>query len=568
MAGAINAQVIFSGVSPAAIQGNYSMEYGEPGSGWGSPDLMLPVNSVEDTLVQYLTDTIACTAATNTADLAGQIAILFRGDCEFGTKVMNAEAAGAIACVIINNAPGGPVPMAAGTDGAGVTIPVVMIGDVDGEILINEMANGVVTVFLGNKALYYNDDFGLTERQILRPRFASMPSALATDGSEYDVELAGKIYNYGVNDQTGVTLQAIITLNGTEVYNETSAPLAISSGDSTDVTTLPTFSPAMWAEGYYSLQYITTSDASDEYPFDNELESDFVISASDLAYASIDETTLKQNSSGGVRPVDGSGNAIPYFSSCITFRDANASRLAPSAISFTAIKGNDAVDPSLEGEEFLVQVFEYNDVFTDVEDGGYVNPIGSYNDIVVQTYAFPSDLSDTVVTVTFDNDNIVALEDNQRYMFCATTFNEEVFLGTDSKRDYRRNIEYYKQPMFPVEGGSGSFNPNGFGAESVSSVSVSFIDAALVNLKDEKTAINMNAYPSPASDVLNVDFNKNEVSKVELVNMMGQTVVAQNVTNNAETATMNVASVENGVYIVKVYLTNNMTHTMQVVVNH
>jgi len=78
----------------------------------------------------------------------------------------------------------------------------------------------------------------------------------------------------------------------------------------------------------------------------------------------------------------------------------------------------------------------------------------------------------------------------------------------------------------------------------------------------------MNAYPSPASDILNVDFNNNEVNKVELVNMMGQTVVSQNVTNTSETAKMNVAGVENGVYIVKVYLDNNMTHTMQVVVNH
>src|SRR5690554_7991651 len=124
------------------------------------------------------------------------------------------------------------------------------------------------------------------------------------------------------------------------------------------------------------------------------------------------------------------------------------------------------------------------------------------------------------------------------------------------------------QPLFPIEAGAGNFNPNGFGPESVPGISVSFISSAQVSLKEEQLAINMNAYPSPASDVLNVDFKQNEVSKVELVNIMGQTVATQNVTNSAEKITMDVAGVDNGVYIVKVYLTNNMTHTMQVVVNH
>ena len=565
MANVINAQVIFSGVSPAEIQGNYALEYA---TGWGA-DLEVPANAVEETLVLYETDTLGCDPATNDADLLGKIAVLYRGDCEFGSKGLSAQNAGAIACVIINNQPGGPVGMAAGTQGPDVTIPVVMISDVDGEALVTEMQNGPVTVFIGNKAGYYADDLGLTKAQILRPRYSSVPSMIATNGTEYDLNLGGTVYNYGSNDQTAVTLQAIITYNGTEIYNQISTPEDMFSGDSL-VVTLPDFAPATWDEGYYKLVYKTTADAfTDEYDFDNEIESDFVISATDLSYAKIIDTTMLPNSSGGIRPVDGSGNAIPEYSSCIHFKDPNASRLAASAITFSAIKGSNAADTSLAGEEILLQIYTYDDVFTDMNDAGFSNPIQSFSDLVIQNYSFPSDLAGgEVITVDFDLENIVALEDDQRYMFCVTTFNEELYFGSDPDRDYTANRDFYMQPLFPIEAGAGNFNPNGFGPESVPGISVSFISSAQVSLKEEQLAINMNAYPSPASDVLNIDFKQNEVNKVELVNMMGQTVVAQDVASNANTTALDVAGVENGVYIVKVYLTNNMTHTMQVVVNH
>src|SRR5690554_2396098 len=565
MAGVINAQVIFSGVSPAEIQGNYALEYA---TGWGA-DLEVPANAVEETLVLYETDTLGCDPATNDADLLGKIAVLYRGDCEFGSKGLSAQNAGAIACVIINNQPGGPVGMAAGTQGPDVTIPVVMISDVDGEALVTEMANGPVTVFIGNKAGFYEDDLGLTKAQILRPRYSSVPSMIATDGTEYDLNLGGTVYNYGSNDQVDVTLQAIITYNGTEIYNQISTAEDMVSGDSL-VVTLPDFAPATWDEGYYKLVYKTTADAfTDEYDFDNEIESDFVISATDLSYAKIIDTTMLPNSSGGIRPVDGSGNAIPEYSSCIHFKDPNASRLAASAITFSAIKGSDATDTSLAGEEILLQIYTYDDVFTDMNDAGFSNPIQSFSDLVIQNYSFPSDLAGgEVITVDFDLENIVALQDDQRYMFCVTTFNEELYFGSDPDRDYTANRDFYMQPLFPIEAGAGNFNPNGFGPESVPGISVSFISSAQVSLKEEQLAINMNAYPSPASDVLNIDFKQNEVNKVEFVNMMGQTVVAQDVASNANTTALDVAGVENGVYIVKVYLTNNMTLTMQVVVNH
>ena len=66
----------------------------------------------------------------------GNIVVIMRGDCEFGFKVLAAENAGATAVIMINNVAGGPITMGAGANGGSVTIPSVMISDVDGTIFI------------------------------------------------------------------------------------------------------------------------------------------------------------------------------------------------------------------------------------------------------------------------------------------------------------------------------------------------------------------------------------------------------------------------------------------------
>jgi hypothetical protein len=73
---------------------------------------------------------------------AGKIAVIRRGDCSFVIKVKNAQNAGAIGAIVMNNVPGEPVPMG-GTD-ATITIPSVMISMADGDIIEAAMASGTV----------------------------------------------------------------------------------------------------------------------------------------------------------------------------------------------------------------------------------------------------------------------------------------------------------------------------------------------------------------------------------------------------------------------------------------
>ncbi len=87
-------------------------------------------------------DTDACDTITNAADIQGNIAVLRRGTCEFGTKVLAAETAGAIAVIVVNNAPGAPTVMAPGAVGDQVTIPSLMISQTDGDAIIAALQNG------------------------------------------------------------------------------------------------------------------------------------------------------------------------------------------------------------------------------------------------------------------------------------------------------------------------------------------------------------------------------------------------------------------------------------------
>jgi hypothetical protein len=84
----------------------------------------------------------ACDPITNGGALAGKIAIVRRGSCEFGVKVLAAEMAGAIAVIVVNNNPDPPIVMGPGAVGDQVTIPAVMVSDITGEAIITEVSGG------------------------------------------------------------------------------------------------------------------------------------------------------------------------------------------------------------------------------------------------------------------------------------------------------------------------------------------------------------------------------------------------------------------------------------------
>jgi extracellular elastinolytic metalloproteinase len=92
-----------------------------------------------------------CTAIST--GLAGRIALIDRGTCEFATKVLNAQRAGAIGAVIANNDAAHPddyFTMGSGADGGSVTIGSAMVSKNSGDAL---KALGGPTVTLAKLAV-------------------------------------------------------------------------------------------------------------------------------------------------------------------------------------------------------------------------------------------------------------------------------------------------------------------------------------------------------------------------------------------------------------------------------
>jgi hypothetical protein len=214
----INAQVSFEGVSPSSISGNsFVFEWAEPTGTWSTtiPDFNLQNTFVQDTLELVVDNSLSgnnpaytiphplasegCFDANGGAhsqpSLAGKIAVVWRGTCQFSLKAALAENNGAVAIVIINHS-GAPVGMAGGDSGLFINIPVVMISTTDGQLLLSEMANGPVEVFIGNKTGSSVNDLGSSKDVSNISKYGSVPTSFVQNGlNNFDLGLT--ITNFG-----------------------------------------------------------------------------------------------------------------------------------------------------------------------------------------------------------------------------------------------------------------------------------------------------------------------------------------------------------------------------------
>jgi len=132
--GGISGAVVFTSAnsttinSPASVAGSYASypttAFGPALNSTITADLVLANDDTAPT-------TDGCTIST--VSMTGKIALIRRGSCNFTVKVKNAQNAGAIGVIMMNNNPGTPIPMG-GTD-ATITIPSVMISQADGDTL-------------------------------------------------------------------------------------------------------------------------------------------------------------------------------------------------------------------------------------------------------------------------------------------------------------------------------------------------------------------------------------------------------------------------------------------------
>ncbi|RME46813.1 MAG: hypothetical protein D6791_07340 [Chloroflexi bacterium] len=99
--------------------------------------------------VVYAEPADGCQELTNAAEVGQKIALIDRGTCTFVTKVRHAQAAGAVAVIVVNNVAGPPIGMADDGTGSDIAIPAVMISQSDGDVIKGALPGVNVTLSAG-----------------------------------------------------------------------------------------------------------------------------------------------------------------------------------------------------------------------------------------------------------------------------------------------------------------------------------------------------------------------------------------------------------------------------------
>ncbi|MGH9932593.1 MAG: PA domain-containing protein [Pyrinomonadaceae bacterium] len=132
--------------SPVGIAGNYAVGT----AAFGAP---LSFPGVTANITQASPND-ACSALTNAVAMSGKIALIDRGSCTFVLKVKNAQNAGAIGVIIVNNDAANPtqVVQMGGAD-ATITIASLSVSLNDGTTIKSQLGGGVNATLLTNTAV-------------------------------------------------------------------------------------------------------------------------------------------------------------------------------------------------------------------------------------------------------------------------------------------------------------------------------------------------------------------------------------------------------------------------------
>jgi hypothetical protein len=105
-----------------------------------------------------------CTALTNAGAVAGKIALLDRGLCNFSAKALAAQNAGAVGLIIADNVASSAPPGMGGTAG-GITIPTLSVTQATGNAMKAALGGGTVNLTLTRQASLRRD--GTIDNQIV-----------------------------------------------------------------------------------------------------------------------------------------------------------------------------------------------------------------------------------------------------------------------------------------------------------------------------------------------------------------------------------------------------------------
>jgi hypothetical protein len=540
-----SAQVSFFVGDCSENAGGFEISVPEPGTDWGVPDMTDPNNLITGEFA-LADDSLACTPPVNAAELAGKIAVVYRGACEFGAKALAVQEAGAIGCMIINHSPG-VIPMGGGASGGSVTIPVWMISNSDGALLYEEIANGTIDcVILGNLNGYFENNLRMTNNGILRPSNTGNVAALCQDETEFSIDMGAWVFNFGQEEETNAVLNVTIGFEGSEIYNEDSAPTTIAPQDSAYIT-LPTFAQSSYPAGNYTMNYTITGTGDDEFAADNVVNADFQMGNA-YSYGRLDADGVPSPTN-----YTSAGGAIGVRNTCIFFSDPNASRVELTSFSFSGTHFTETIaDYDIE-----LTVYEWLD-----EYAGTATTLTSLDVLDSDSYTFAEEDMNQVVTVEFGSP--VELDDDQNYLFCITNENDGLQTGYDNKTLYDLNTTTFDVPITPYfdEGAAFSLGLAG----QIPAFSVNF--NTLVSGLEEVENVEITPFPNPVSETLTIPFpaKLKGQANLNIYSTDGRLVSQQPINVNTNQLEVNVSGIANGSYVFELQF-EEAKSTFNVVVN-
>ncbi len=558
-----NAQIIVRGISPASIVGNKPFTWAD---NWGAtPDFNIPGVYVQDTLVlaedgtpgwdstvaiPHTKSQEGCSPLINASAVAGKIAVVYRGTCEFGAKALNAQNAGAVALIIINRDPD-PVGMGGGTNGASITIPVVMIGSGKGLDITTAMLAGDVVMFLGNKVGTLANDL------VINSEYAKIPVETGTSNllSDNVFSPAVRVFNYGSADQPGVSIKLDVIgpgLAGPSVYSNTISAGTIVAGDSAEVVeagtnSFPNLDIATLANGEYFLKYTAYSSLGDDDSSDNSYSSSFKLNFFFLSKSKLDanndpvHTTYPQNTS----------NPGAY-DACMTFTNPAASDIMVTGIKF--VPSADTAVYDMTGEEIALSIYEWttpNDETTIVYP-----PVAS-----VSAYLASNSVNRTSVyqALTYP----VGLQDDVVYLACATSSEiSNVVFGYDGDINFDGTINYDILTTSAIQI-AGTWYTAGWSGTNALSLALE-VAPNTIGL-DENILLSAVAYPNPTNDELNIRVNAEGTATITFTDLSGKVVSTRSMFINNGTATVNTSKLASGAYIANIVTANGASAKINVI---
>jgi len=561
--------------SPASLEGAYVWE-----TGFGA-DLTTDVWTGDVAFVDDGTaaPTEGCNDLVN--DLTGLIAMVDRGACEFGSKALNAENAGAIAVVICNNVAGGPIPMGGGADGGSVTIPAVMLSLEDCATIRMSIDNDeVVNMTIG--ALQFDNDIatGVTSTHV--PLTGTVPS--------YQIPVANlaggtlvptlKVTNNGLLDANNVVADVSIDFtpsggSASNVYTESASETLIPIDTSAFLST-GLFSYAGSAPGNYEITYSIAADEMDELAFDNEVTTSFTVSENAFSKSQWD---LANN-----RPVQNVGFTIAGGGPIEMISGFNV----PVGVGYSIDSVQFQVSTSnetLAGVIIKAQVYRWDDLNND----------STYNNdelelVGINNITFPADIPEDNAWVTLpilDAVNLTPgyeIPEDSSYYLVGTRYEgaDLVFFGFNNTYDHTvvdelalfptfADFPYFQVSTFP--GQIPDIETGGLFADFFGTLSqgmyVGPIDGVSTQDLTEIDA-QMNLYPNPVSEVLTVEVTLAEATGrmvYQITDASGRFITSSQVQNvTTDKAEFNVSKLTTGQYFLTIQ-TDKGTRTQTFSVN-